>query len=326
MEVSIAMATYNGSKYILDQLLSFENQTRLPNEIVISDDCSTDETVSLIKEFIESSQLKIILIENDRNLGYTQNFNRALSYVSGDLVFLSDQDDVWFPDKIEKIVSFSKENINKGLFCNDVELTDQNLKPTGYTKLETLRSNGLGIREHGMGCACAIRKDLLNFCLPIPPNVIGHDNWFNLFSEILDQRLFFPEVLQYYRRHDSSTSSIKSNKIEHIIRINLNFKSRIKSFIVGYENVMILESKMCSLLNDRFDLLIPYEQNSRIMEFVSLVNFRQNFYSLPKDLRRSWLFRLRFYLFFRTLLKKARWKDLHVHGLLKYVLISRIIE
>ena len=99
LRISIAMSTYNGGKYLQEQLDSFLAQTSLPDELVITDDCSTDNTLEIIQAFAAMAPFEVRWEQNEKNLGYTGNFNQALMKTTGDLVFLSDQDDVWFPEK-----------------------------------------------------------------------------------------------------------------------------------------------------------------------------------------------------------------------------------
>ena len=137
------MATYNGADFIEAQLQSFVDQTCQPDEVVITDDRSSDNTVALIEQFAKTAPFKIVVTVNEQNLGYAGNFNAALIHTTGDLVFLSDQDDVWFDDKIEKIyqLAISEESL---LIMNNAEITDSFLNKTGINKLEQIRSLGKG--------------------------------------------------------------------------------------------------------------------------------------------------------------------------------------
>jgi len=110
MRISIALATYNGEIYLSQQLDSFVVQTRMPDELVITDDCSTDNSLKICKKFAETAPFDVFIYENESNLGYCGNFNRALSKTTGSLVFLSDQDDVWFPEKIKTITKLALDN------------------------------------------------------------------------------------------------------------------------------------------------------------------------------------------------------------------------
>ena len=98
--ISIAMTTYNGEKYLSKQLESISNQSLLPDELVICDDASTDATASIIKEYALNAPFVVRVYLNKENIGYTKNYEKVMSLTSGDLIFLCDQDDIWFPEKI----------------------------------------------------------------------------------------------------------------------------------------------------------------------------------------------------------------------------------
>ncbi|HEY9906733.1 MAG TPA: glycosyltransferase, partial [Thermosynechococcaceae cyanobacterium] len=112
LKVSIALCTYNGAPYILEQLESIEQQTWLPDEVIICDDVSQDNTVELIQEYTERSKLPIQLFRNPENLGYGKNFCKAMSLTKGDIIFLADQDDVWYPFKIERFIKELEQSPN----------------------------------------------------------------------------------------------------------------------------------------------------------------------------------------------------------------------
>ena len=100
MKISIAMATYNGARFLPEQLDSFSRQTRLPDELVVSDDGSQDETVAILEEFRARAPFVVRIVHNSERGGHAQNFGFALSHCTGDLISISDQDDVWKPEKI----------------------------------------------------------------------------------------------------------------------------------------------------------------------------------------------------------------------------------
>ena len=110
-KISVAMATYNGEKYVIKQLESIYNQSILPDEIIIVDDCSTDNTIALIKEYIMTHQeINCKLYINSVNVGYKKNFYRALQSTSGDIIFLANKDDEWKENKIKCIIKVFQEN------------------------------------------------------------------------------------------------------------------------------------------------------------------------------------------------------------------------
>src|SRR5215213_2898715 len=129
MKISVAMCTYNGAELLPAQLQSIITQSRPPDEIVICDDRSTDDTQALIKKFATDSPIPITLHINQQNLGSVKNFERAISLCTGDVIALSDQDDVWRSDKLERFETVLNSSPTAGLVFSDADVVDENLKP-----------------------------------------------------------------------------------------------------------------------------------------------------------------------------------------------------
>lgn len=218
MRISIALATYNGAAYIKEQLESFNMQSRLPDELIITDDCSTDETVKIIEKFAIDARFKVILSVNKNNLGYAGNFNAALEKTTGDLVFLSDQDDVWFPNKLEYMSKLAEEHSNFLILMNDAALTDASLNEVGLTKLGQIKSAGMTEKSFVMGCCCVVRRELLDICMPIPLDFKAHDNWLVAFAYALKAKKVDNKILQFYRRHESNESQFIANSKTKVTR------------------------------------------------------------------------------------------------------------
>lgn len=213
------MATYNGAKYIREQLDSFVAQTRLPDELIICDDGSSDETIEILNAFAEHSSLNVHVQRNPKNLGYAQNFNKALSLCTGDLIFLSDQDDVWFPTKIATITEAAETDFINQVFMNDAELTYEDLRPTELTKLGQIRKAGMLERTFVMGCCVAIKRRFLQDVLPIPEGYGSHDLWIVNMAQGLDRRRIIEKKLQYYRRHENNESLFIANNTKPINKL-----------------------------------------------------------------------------------------------------------
>lgn len=210
MKVSIAMATYNGEKYLWEQLESFLRQTRLPDELVVCDDCSTDHTVDILEDFVKIAPFPVCIFQNEANLGYSGNFGRAISLCQGDVIFLSDQDDVWFPEKIEIVLRAFRET-HSLVVINNALLTEESLKPVGLTIVDQIRYVGFPLSSFVHGCCTAFRSELLRLLLPIPPEV-AFDSWVHCLGAILNRRFILLRPLQYYRRHGKNTSDWIGNK------------------------------------------------------------------------------------------------------------------
>lgn len=261
-KISIAMATYNGEAYLKEQLYSFVSQTQLPDEVVASDDNSTDRTVEILRAFKKEAPFEVKIIEKDENVGYKKNFERALQHVTGDLIFMSDQDDVWFKHKIERIIHHSEQYPNSQVFINDTELTDGNLNPSGITKIDQIKVMGMGTSTMVMGTCTAIKKSFLSLILPIPGNYnAGHDDWIHDFGKIFDIRKIIPETLQYYRIHGSniSTSVVNTPKKINFIRFyyeKINSDDSVKKSLVKRLNRAIILEKWISKNSTKIEKVI----------------------------------------------------------------------
>ena len=173
MRVSIAMATCEGGRYLREQLDSLARQTRLPDELVISDDQSTDGTVDIARGFAAQASFEVRIEVNPRRIGVTGNFDHALSLCTGDIVLLSDQDDVWFPSKVEAILDIARGS-SAACWMVDALLADASLATTGARKMEQIRAARLPDSAMVMGCCAGFRRDLLDLLLPLLPSLRLH--------------------------------------------------------------------------------------------------------------------------------------------------------
>jgi glycosyltransferase involved in cell wall biosynthesis len=204
------MATFNGEKFLSKQLESLAAQHILPDELVICDDKSTDGTIQLLNDFSKKVSFPIRILQNQKNMGFVTSFNTAIEATKGDLVFLCDQDDYWFPHKISYTLEIAKNHPDARLFMNNAELTDGKLTPSGFTTFGQMIAAGQDPKGLVLGCCMAIRRELLELCLPIPGQFSAHDIWLNEFSMLFESKHLFSDVLQYYRRH-------QKNETTHIV-------------------------------------------------------------------------------------------------------------
>lgn len=213
MKLSIAMATYNGQAFLAEQLQSFAGQTRLPDELVVCDDRSTDATLRILRDFARDAPFPVEIHVNPERVGPALNFDRALSMVSGDLVFLSDQDDVWYAAKLATVEALAVANPGKACFITDALLVDETLRSAGATKMEQIRNAGLPPTAMVMGCCAAFRRSLLQILLPVPLEAKAHDNWLVQMADLLGLVERREATLQYYRRHGANVSDFFVNRI-----------------------------------------------------------------------------------------------------------------
>ena len=124
MQISVAMCTYNGADFLSAQLASIAEQTRVPDKVVICDDASTDKTRAVLESFARTSAIRVSLYFSDQNTGSVKNFERAIGLCTGDVIALSDQDDVWNGNKLERIEQSFRDNAAVGSVFSDAELVD----------------------------------------------------------------------------------------------------------------------------------------------------------------------------------------------------------
>lgn len=211
MQISICLATYNGSHYLLNQIESILVQLKLGDELIVSDDGSTDETLTLLATY----ENRIKIIAHARIGGVVANFERVLASAQGDVIVLADQDDVWLPGRLDRI---RKEIENADVLLLNAKIVDENLNDSGTTLF-----NVIGIRigfrvnfvKNGfVGCCMAFRKDVLKIALPFPPNLPWHDWYIGLIGELFFRVKRIEEPYLLYRRHGhnfSETGSESSN-------------------------------------------------------------------------------------------------------------------
>ncbi len=221
-KISLAMAVYNGERFIREQLDSFVSQTRLPDELVVSDNASTDRTVEIVRDFAARAPFPVRLFINDSNLGVTANFERAISECTGDVIFLSDCDDVWYPEKIAAMELAFHQFPEAGVAICNAGLVDEGLASKGRTLWQAQRfspSSRLRERLAGgwiyrrvpyWGCCMAFRADFRRLLLPMPRGA-PHD--FLIVHVILCSGAggiaLLPKPLVAYRQHSDQAAGAK---------------------------------------------------------------------------------------------------------------------
>lgn len=207
MKISVCMATYNGEKYIKDQLDSILSQIGKMDEVIISDDGSTDRTIEIIKSYDDD---RITVYKNSKTKGYTKNFENALEKVKGDIIFLSDQDDVWLDNKVSKMISVLKKY---DFVVSDCVIVNEKLDLISDSHFKIFNTNRGFIRNlllpRYVGACMGFRRNVLSKCLPFPDNstLCAHDYWICLISEMYFRCYKLDEPLLFYRRHGANAST-----------------------------------------------------------------------------------------------------------------------
>lgn len=226
------MATFNGGMYLSEQIESILNQTYRNFELIISDDCSTDNTIDILKKYSQiDSRIKFSV--NPRPNGYKKNFERAITLSLGEIVFLCDQDDVWYPEKIQEHMDCYKDKAIKWVY-NEVVLVDYRGNKIGlltddnndYYKEKKLLDYTWGTCI--LGCATSYRSILLKSVLPIDNFAHGHDSHIQ-FAIYPSKPFYINKILQKYRRHSSNVSIVNfKGDIDQAIDDNMRY---LKSLI-----------------------------------------------------------------------------------------------
>lgn len=207
--ISVCMATYNGEKYIKEQLDSILIQLKEEDEVIVSDDGSTDSTIDIIKAINDK---RIIVVKNHCKKGVNHNFQNALHNAKGDFIFLADQDDIWFPNKVELCTNELKVY---DLVVSNCSVLDNHNEINEDTYFVTANS-GKGFfknfyKSSYLGCCLAFRKTILKEVLPLPDNLLlFHDWWFGFIAELCYKVKFIETPCMYYRRHGETNSNTLS--------------------------------------------------------------------------------------------------------------------
>ena len=260
--VSVAMCTYNGAKFIQEQLNSIARQTRKPDELIICDDASDDETVVLLYTFAELSDIKTHIYINKTNMGYTRNFEQALGLCSGDLVFIADQDDIWYPEKVETVCGIFMSHPDILGVTHEGRLVDTSGRWYGTYKNKQIAS-GYGRNHRAItGALSCIKKSALKYLIPFPP-VTGHDTWLSYFFSCFPKLWFFSDIcLEDIRRHDNNTSEWVVNSFRPVNRIDV-FRLQLSTDIANdYSDRLTMNQSLMERLKKYFQELDTLSQKN----------------------------------------------------------------
>ena len=254
------MCTYNGVRFLDDQLASLVSQSRQPDEIVVCDDCSTDSSAALIREFAATTPFPVYIHENTTRLGSTKNFERAISLCQGDVIALCDQDDIWDVDKLSLTEKCFLENPNLGMVFTDATIVDDKGNPLGYNLWATLefdKALQAGIKSPAAfgilsqqqlvtGATMAFRTKFRELVLPIPTDLpLIHDGWIALMISLAGSVDLIDRPLIKYRQHDTQQlgapqkdpSEVANGILERAKRRN-SFAEEIKKLEAVRERVL----------------------------------------------------------------------------------------
>ena len=232
--VSVILATYNGEVFVREQIESIIQQTYPNIEIIIIDDCSTDNTLNILKGIAEEYKICKV-ISNSENIGYIKNFEKGMALAKGDFIAPADQDDIWLPEKIEILVNSVNEKTNI-VYCDSllVNFRGESLgKKLSDIKQLTNFDNCImfAIGNSAPGHAMLIKRKVAFDSFPFP-SMIPHDHWLGFIASLTGSVKFVNQVLVHYRQHSSSvfgaTKSVnETGKLVRVKKIKISTKVRL---------------------------------------------------------------------------------------------------
>lgn len=230
--ISVAMATYNGETFIKEQITSILNNLGEKDELIISDDGSTDQTISIIHSFKDK---RIRLIKGPQN-GVKQNFANAIANCKGEYIFLSDQDDLWQKEKVKKVLEiFRKEKCD--CVTHNCEVVNGDNSKVIIDSFFAYRKSKPGVirniyKNKYLGCCMAFHKNMIKYILPIPNTIEMHDQWIGIVCDRYGKSIFLEDKLIKYRRHDKNVSEMHHYPLVKMIKnrivLIIEFYKRIK--------------------------------------------------------------------------------------------------
>lgn len=229
--VSVAMAAYNGEKFIQDQMVSILKQLKMEDELLISLDFSTDHTEEIVYSLAKED--KRIHIVQGPGLGAIQNFENAINLAKNEIIFLADQDDYWLPGKVDRVLKeFEDDNVK--VVMHDASIVDENLNVL-HESFFKYRKVRLGIRENilknsYMGCCMAFTQELKNEFLPFPKRIPMHDQWIGLVGELTGKNVLIPEVYLLYRRHEDNETNLKHSGFSQMVKWRVDLYKEVEKF------------------------------------------------------------------------------------------------
>jgi glycosyltransferase involved in cell wall biosynthesis len=245
--ISVCIACYNGEKFIREQIISILGQLSENDEIIVSDDSSSDNTVEIIKSIADP---RINLVFNKNSTGRpTENFQNALLLAKGDLVFLADQDDIWVDNKCAKLTSLLGSCL---LVLSDSIVVDENLNELNSSFFK-FHGSGKGVlrnivKNSYFGSCMAFRRELLEFALPFPSSrEIGHDVWLGLVAEMVGKVCLTHERLILYRRHDATVTPHAIGKSKRSLPIKLWGRVIMLKYVLVFYFKYLINGKRISI-------------------------------------------------------------------------------
>lgn len=271
-KISVAMTTFNGEKFLSQQLESIAVQSRRIDEFIVCDDGSADNTVAILYAFAKEAPFNVKIFENKDNLGSTKNFEKAMSFCTGDIIVLCDQDDVWVSRKIEVFENAFLENPGCGMIFTDAEVIDEEnnflyylWQSVGFNarRQKLLNGNEKGIKlllKNNMvtGATAAVTKKFFEEALPFPQAAI-HDYWLAIIAAIKNILVFLPDITIKYRKHTAQQIGCDRKSFNQKMLFEANYGEAVKQYQALHEGLKakkLLDIQYNKILTDKIKFLM----------------------------------------------------------------------
>lgn len=234
MTISVAMCTFNGARFLRAQLESIARQRRPPDELVICDDGSSDGSVEILREFAAGASFSIRIFCNEKNLGSTQNFEKAIQLCKGDLIALCDQDDIWLPEKLSRLLQIFEQDSSVGGVFSDADLINENSQEIGkrlwqvhkfaFSRLEDFdRATAMELllkQDVVTGATLMIRSSIRELLNPLPEQWV-HDGWIAWMLTLYSRLAFVRDPLVQYRVHGGQQLGIGHRGLREKLQLSM---------------------------------------------------------------------------------------------------------
>lgn len=295
MKLSIVLGSHNGERYIGEQLDSIAAQSRLPDELIVADDQSTDATLDIVQQFSETAAFPVRVMQQETNVGFAENFLRGARCASGDIILFSDQDDVWRSDKLARMES-AFEDPEVQLCSHAAELIDQDGRRLpgvfqGVPEQRVYARSTLRQWDVFFGFSVAFRAALLDLlpvderCTdPIEPGAkLAHDRWILFLATMSGKVVQLPETLAAYRQHGANQFGSTSRTIGAIIEEDLNgYKSQAQRFLRSTREKADLLENVVKGERDQTRKQLFLEAGCQWRRLADQLQARQKVYLTPK--------------------------------------------
>lgn len=303
--VSVAMATYNGEKYLREQLDSLYSQTRVPDEVVVVDDKSEDTTTRILEEYRIKHGLRYIV--NTEKLGVSRNFEKAIKNCKGDYIAICDQDDIWMPHKIQTLLSKLQEVEDGKPACVSSRRisVDKDMVPFSSANVECadtfgIKCNIIGSPRNGQGCTMMINRSLALSFAPFPKSNFVYDGYISQLASCIGVKYNLCKPLMYYRYHDNNVVASRK-KIGFFNKIVTHLRMwKYSSFIwaIRYDILRFINEHNRDMMPDDVKQYIDKVLLYPTMHFYQKIGFiwNEDYFSTKEKIRRTYWILLSFWL------------------------------